>query len=284
MLSVARQLIVGPSGAVRALRRVQPAGADPRAAVLPRRGAAGLADGAGRAAPGGRGADRRAADLGAWAWRRRWGRRTGWAGWAGLPPRAGWWSALLVAASPVLAGQPFAVRPDMAGRGAAELGRGAGAGVAVGAAGRRLRWRGVGALRAVGVRQAAPGGGLGGQRRRCRRWGWVRGRLGLGAVARVVLPGVAVAGLVYGVEWLVTGGRVWDAAFVAAANVGRVHPGDWDKVLIVFLGIVNRSAGMVALLAAAGLHRGREAARRAALDSRPALGTVAIGTRPGGAW
>ena len=33
----------------------------------------------------------------------------------GLPPRAGRWSALLVAASPVLAGQPFAVRPDMAG-------------------------------------------------------------------------------------------------------------------------------------------------------------------------
>ncbi len=33
----------------------------------------------------------------------------------GLPRRAGWWSALLVAASPVLAGQPFAVRPDMAG-------------------------------------------------------------------------------------------------------------------------------------------------------------------------
>src|SRR5262249_13923028 len=33
----------------------------------------------------------------------------------GLPRRAGWWSALLVGAAPVLAGQPFAVRPDMMG-------------------------------------------------------------------------------------------------------------------------------------------------------------------------
>ena len=33
----------------------------------------------------------------------------------GMSRRAGWWSMLLIAASPVLAGQPFAVRPDMVG-------------------------------------------------------------------------------------------------------------------------------------------------------------------------
>lgn len=32
-----------------------------------------------------------------------------------MPRRAGWWSVFLIAASPALAGQPFAVRPDMAG-------------------------------------------------------------------------------------------------------------------------------------------------------------------------
>ena len=80
--------------------------------------------------------------------------------------------------------------------------------------------------------------------------GWLRGRVGLGAVARAVVPGVAVAAVVYGVEWLVTGGRIWEAAFVAAANVGRIHPGGWDHVWLVFIGITNRSAGLVAMLAA----------------------------------
>ncbi len=98
----------------------------------------------------------------------------------------------------------------------------------------------------------------------------------MGAVARAVVPGIAVAAVVYGVEWLVTGGRIWEAAFVAAANVGRIHPGGWDHVWLVFLGITNRSAGLVAMLAAAAL---------IAAGSRPGLvrrlltgaGTVAIG-------
>src|SRR5262249_19898256 len=33
----------------------------------------------------------------------------------GAPRRSGWWAVLLIAAAPVLAGQPVAVRPDMAG-------------------------------------------------------------------------------------------------------------------------------------------------------------------------
>lgn len=33
----------------------------------------------------------------------------------GSPRRAGWWAMLLIAAAPVLAGQPYAVRPDMLG-------------------------------------------------------------------------------------------------------------------------------------------------------------------------
>jgi hypothetical protein len=81
---------------------------------------------------------------------------------------------------------------------------------------------------------------------------------------------------VYGAEWLVTGGRVWDAAFVAAASVGRVHPGTWDHVAIVYLGLLQRTSGLAALLAAAIL---------SAVGARPGLvrkalawaGTVAIG-------
>jgi hypothetical protein len=77
------------------------------------------------------------------------------------------------------------------------------------------------------------------------------GRTRSGEVARAVWPGVAVAGLIYGAEWTVTSGRIWESAFVAAANVGRIHPGDWDSVLVVFVGILNRSGGLVAMLAAA---------------------------------
>jgi hypothetical protein len=54
---------------------------------------------------------------------------------------------------------------------------------------------------------------------------------------------------------------VWEALFVAPSNIGRIHPGTWDLVLLVFLGIVNRSAGTVAMLTAAAL--------------------VAVGRRPG---
>jgi hypothetical protein len=84
-------------------------------------------------------------------------------------------------------------------------------------------------------------------------WGWLWGRLGLGAVVRLVAPGAAVAVSIYGAEWLVTGGRVWDAVFLAAANVGRVHPGGWYNVLLLSLGIANRSAGTAAVLAAGAL-------------------------------
>jgi hypothetical protein len=33
----------------------------------------------------------------------------------GMPTRAGWWAALLVASAPILGGLPFAVRPDLLG-------------------------------------------------------------------------------------------------------------------------------------------------------------------------
>jgi hypothetical protein len=196
----------------------------------------------------------------------------------GLPRRAGWWSALLVAASPVLAGQPFAVRPDMAG-------------VALQSWGVVLVLEG---LRGGGRRLAVASMlfGLSACVKQHLVGAWavsavlsvlarMRGRAGSGAVARVILPGVAVAAAIYGAEWVVTGGRIWDAAFVAAANVGRVHPGGWDRAFIVSVGVGNRSAGLVALLAAAAF---------TAAGSRPgvlrrlsaAVGTVAIGAVLGG--
>jgi hypothetical protein len=191
----------------------------------------------------------------------------------GLPRRAGWWSALLVASSSVLAGQPFAVRPDMVG-------------VALQSWAIVLVLEGLrGGGRRLGVASSLFGLAVCVKQHLVGAWAvstglallaWLRGRAGLGAVARVVLPGAAVALAIYGAEWVVTGGRIWDAAFVAAANVGRVHPGSWDRAFIVSIAIGNRSAGVVALLAAAAF---------TAAGSRPgvirrlstAVGIVAIG-------
>jgi hypothetical protein len=180
----------------------------------------------------------------------------------GLPRRAGWWAALLVAAAPVLAGMPVAVRPDMAGVALQSWG----AALALGALapsghgpGRRLVAASVLFGLAACVKQHLVAGW--GVSAGLAAWGWARGRLGLGTVAAVVLPGAAVAAAIYGAEWVATAGRVWEAAFLAAANVGRVHPGGWDVVFVLLLGIANRSAGTVAVLAAGAL--------------------IAIGGRPG---
>jgi hypothetical protein len=43
---------------------------------------------------------------------------------------------------------------------------------------------------------------------------------------------------------------VWDAAFLAASNVGRVHPGDWLHIGTVLAAIVGKSAGLAALAVA----------------------------------
>ncbi len=167
--------------------------------------------------------------------------------------RAGWWSVLLIASAPVLSGQPFAVRPDMVGV----------------------------ALQTAGVLLvlSAMGGGLGADRRVI--WGYAafglaacvkqhlvagaavstvllllggRGsRIRVGDIVRGLAVSLGIAAFVYGVEWVMTGGRIWEAAFVAARGVGRVHPGGWDHVSVVLLGLLNRAVGLIALLAGVGL-------------------------------
>ena len=271
MLSVARQLVAGPWELYGPFD-----GSNPLVLIhapLYYRAAALLAwPMARRAAPGGRGADggRLISALGLAATAMA-AYRLGRLG--GLPARAGWWSALLVAASPVLAGQPFAVRPDMAG-------------VALQSWGVVLALEGLGrGGRRLGLASVLFGVSACVKQHLVAAWAvsglltvaaWVRGRAGSDAVARVVVPGVVVAAAVYGAEWLVTGGRVWDAAVVAAAHVGRVHPGSWDHVFIVSLGVTNRSAGLVALLSAAAL---TGAGLRSGMMRWPliAIGSVAIG-------
>jgi hypothetical protein len=171
----------------------------------------------------------------------------------GAPRRAGWWAALLIAAAPVLDGLPVAVRPDLAGVALQT------AGVLLvlrrlegrSPPGRRVEWAYAAFGLAACVKQhlvaaAAVSAGL-------LLAGWWRGRVSWKELERGVLVGLGVVAAVYGLEGLATGGRIWQASFVAAGRVGRVHPGDWDHVGINFVGIVNRTAGLIVLLAAAGL-------------------------------
>ncbi|MHB1558756.1 MAG: hypothetical protein ACYC61_14985 [Isosphaeraceae bacterium] len=197
----------------------------------------------------------------------------------GLPRRAGWWAAGLVASAPVLAGIPYAVRPDMLGVACQTWAVALAAESLVGARSARSRgWRMVVASVLFGLAVCV-------KQHLVAAWTvtgvwsaveWLRGRSRLDHLAFLILPGVVASGLIYAVEWQVTGGRIWEAAVVAASNVSRVHPGSWDSVLVVALGILNRSAGLVAVLAAgpAMIAAARGGAFRTILA---AAGTLAIG-------
>lgn len=161
--------------------------------------------------------------------------------------RAGWWSVLLLVGSPVLSGYPFAVRPDLLG-------------VALQTWGvvltlesivegrRRLVAASILFGLAVCVKQhllvawgvslaAAIAAGRG-------------GRSGPRTLVCLALPGIVTAAAIYGIEWVVTSGRIWDAAFMAASRISRIHPGGGNMVLILFLVIVDRSAGAWAMIVA----------------------------------
>jgi hypothetical protein len=168
----------------------------------------------------------------------------------GRSQRSGWWSALLVACSPVLASQPFAVRPDIAGVALQSWGV-----VLVleslGGSGRRLGPASVLFGLSACVKQHLLGAwavstGMVAMAR-------VRGRAGAGALSWIVLAGLAVVAVAYGVEWVLTAGRVWEATFVAAGNVGRIHPASWDQLFIVLLGMFEASIGLVTMLAASAM-------------------------------
>ena len=255
MLSVARQLIAGPGelGAPLAVAtpwswstaRSLPRGGTHRLAGGPRRVAPGLgcavgrpfAVGPGLAGDGGRGLSTRTRDGGS--------RRTG------------WWAVLLIAAAPVLAGQPFTVRPDMVGLALQTWG----VVLVLGAlekpatAGRRLVWAYIAFGLAVCVKQHLVAAGA--VSTLVLLLAWRRGQIRSDAIVRGLASAALVASVVYGLEWVVTAGRIWDAAFVAAGGVGRVHPGDWLHVGTVFSAVVGKSAGIVGLLATAVLAESR---------------------------
>jgi hypothetical protein len=171
----------------------------------------------------------------------------------GAPPIAGWWTVLLIVATPLLGAQPYSVRPDMMG-------------IALQTTGLLLVLTALRSPERRGVRLAAAFAAfalavcvkqhfvvvpaistillLAAWRRDPHARRLIGG--GLALALTIVL-------LVYGTEELVTHFQLSRAIFVAAANVGNVHPSGWMRVSIVMLAIVGRTAGASVLLTAAGL-------------------------------
>ncbi len=158
---------------------------------------------------------------------------------------------LLIAASPVLAGQPFTVRPDMIGIALQTIGVLLVLSVIGGEAGStaRLAWGYAAFGLAVCVKQHFVAAALVStvlllEASR-------RGQVRPGRIVRCLLLAGGIAMIVYGAEWVVTGGLIWDSAFVAASAVGRVHPGDWLHVVTVIVAMIGKQAGVIGLLTAA---------------------------------
>jgi hypothetical protein len=171
----------------------------------------------------------------------------------GASARAGWWSAFLFAALPVVGVLPYAVRPDLLGVSLQTTG---------------ILWV-VSALEAgelKGGRLVAAYVFFGlafciklhfimspivctGLLLEARRHGRISGT----SIALSLLSLFVVVFLVYGIEELATKGAMSQAIFVAGVQASRVHPPDWSRARIVLIAIVGRSAGVIAFFAAIGV-------------------------------
>jgi hypothetical protein len=168
--------------------------------------------------------------------------------------RAGWWAALLIGASPILGGLPVAVRADMLGIALQTTG----ALLVLSAwcaAGRPRAFVIPGAFAAFAlaacVKQhfvAAPVVATGLLLAAC----W-RGRLPWKPIERGLILAVLIVTAVYGAEHLITSGQMWQAVFVTAGRVGQVYPSDWWHTLLIDSEVTGRCAGLLVLLPAAYL-------------------------------
>ena len=191
---------------------------------------------------------------------------------------AGWWSVLLILSAPILSGFPFAVRPDLVGI-ALQTG-----GIWLVLSALQAPRPGVGSLLgayaafglAICVKQhnvVAPAITTGGSFRR------LSGRCGYPGDGSC--PDWSSRPRSW---WSSTGPRISDgwrmsqAVFVAAADVGRVHPADWNHVRIIAIAVLGRTIGLIAVLTAAtGGARGRFRPRSSGLRRR---GTVVSSCSP----
>jgi hypothetical protein len=171
----------------------------------------------------------------------------------GAPPLAGWWAALLAAATPVYGGLPLEVRPDLMGVALQTTGvllllseR-----VAERPRSRIMLAAFVCLGLAVCIKQqfiAVPAVSAG-----LLLSEWQQGRLPGRSCAVLLLAGLGIAAAYYGFEQWATRGFMSRSVFVAAAAVGRVHPAGWFAALNIVLAVIWKCVGLILLFAAAGL-------------------------------
>ncbi len=197
----------------------------------------------------------------------------------GLSRASGWWAAGLIVSSPILAGFPVAVRPDLLGMALQTWAVVLAAEEALATdAGRRPGRSLVVASVLFGLAACV-------KQHLAIAWAivaaWVavdslRRRMSLGRLAQAVIPGALTAFLVYGGEWLATDGRVWGSAFVAAAHVGAVHPGGWIHVATVIAAMSGKGAGLAASALAGGVRAGGTARTRVLGPGAALVAAIAI--------
>ena len=171
----------------------------------------------------------------------------------GMPPRTGWWAALLVAGTPISGGFPFEVRPDMLGIGLQTTGILLVLSALVNAPRREANSTAALACFALAacVKQhyiAAPLVSL-----FLMAGAWARGRRGLTSIVRCASIALAIVVIYYGLEEWITAGRMSQSVVLAAGSVGKVHPSDWNAARNLFLVLISKCVGMILLAAAAGL-------------------------------
>jgi hypothetical protein len=193
----------------------------------------------------------------------------------GMPPRAGWWAALLVAGTPISGGFLFEVRPDMLGIG--------------------LQTTGIllvfSAFANAPIREAESTAGftcfalaacfkqhyVAAPLASLFLMAWARGRRGLTSIVRCASIALAIVVIYYGIEEWITAGRMSQSVVVAAGSVGNVHPSDWYAARNLFLVLISKCVGMILLAAAAGLAMVSARPRPARL-ALVIVGTALIGT------
>jgi len=166
---------------------------------------------------------------------------------------AGWWAALLLAASPLLAGQPFAVRPDMLGIALQSAGLYLilSALVGEGRSNSRILWGYVAFGLALCVKQhLVVEAGI------CTVfliWKSRGAGIPISTIARAIAVCALIVTTVYGAEWVITGGEIWNSAFVAARQVGQIYPGGFRHCGLILYAITRRETALLALIALTGL-------------------------------
>jgi Dolichyl-phosphate-mannose-protein mannosyltransferase len=169
------------------------------------------------------------------------------------PRRAAWWAVCLIASSPVVGFMPFTVRPDMLGvafqtTGVFLLLKSIGPGRPV----RNAIWFAFAAFGlAICVKQHFVGGPVAGTL--LLLWACRRGRASLRVVLLGMLLAFVIVAVFFAAEEVATEGRMSQAVFIAASATARTHPADWFRAAIVVSSIAIGSTCLIALLATAGL-------------------------------